>query len=75
MPIYETHFDPETKEITRHSEICDYEDMDDVILMEGEPVVDKPTYQVHEGGKLFSTFPWSLPSAAQVTGDTFWGGV
>jgi len=73
MPIYETHFDPDTKEVTRHSEISEYETLDEVEMMHGTPVVARGSYQVHEGGKLFSTFPWSLPSAAQATSDSIWG--
>ncbi|QFS86596.1 MULTISPECIES: hypothetical protein [Marinobacter] len=72
MTIFETHFDPETKEITRHSEATDYEDMDEVELMHGEPTVSKPSYQVYEDGLLFSRFAWSLPSAAQATSDGIW---
>ena len=74
MPIYETHFDPETKEVTEHSEITDYESMDECDLIHGDPIVTRPTYQVHEDGVLFSKFPWSLPSAAQATSDAIWAG-
>ncbi|MDC8457847.1 hypothetical protein [Marinobacter sp. DS40M6] len=72
MDIYETHFDPDTKEVTRHSEISDYEGMDEAELMHGEPIVARGSYQVHEGGLMFSTFPWSLPSAAPATSDPVW---
>lgn len=73
MAIYETHFDPDTKEVTRHSEITDYESMEEAELMHGEALVARGSYQVHEDGLMFSTFPWSLPSAAQVTSsDPVW---
>lgn len=72
MPIYETHFDPETKEITRHSEVSDYENMEEAELIHGETLVARGSYQVHEGGLMFSTFAWSLPSAANATSDPVW---
>lgn len=73
MPIFETHFDPDTKVVTRHSEVTEYEDMEEVEMTHGDPMVARGCYQVHEGGLLFSTFAWSLPSAAQATTDPLWG--
>ena len=74
MAIYETHFDPDTMEVTQNSEITEYESLDEVEMMHGTPLVSRGCYQVHEGGVLFSTFAWSLPSAAQATSDSIWGG-
>jgi hypothetical protein len=73
MSIFETHFDPDTKMVTRHSEVTDFDDLDEVELIHGDPVVSRGCYQVHEDGLLFSTFAWSLPSAAQAASDLLWG--
>ena len=74
MPIYETLFDVDTKEVTRHSEVTEYESLDEVEMMHGDPMVSRGSYQVHAGGVLFSTFAWSIKSAANATGDPVWAG-
>jgi len=73
MPIYETHFDPDTMQVTRHSEVTEYEDFEEAEMMNSEVITARGSYQVHKGGVMFSTFPWSLSSVAQATSDPIWG--
>lgn len=72
MTIYETYFDPDTKEVLFNSEPTDFNDLDEVALIHGTPLVDRESYQVYPDGVLFSRFPWSLPSAEQATSDPIW---
>ncbi len=74
MPIYETHFDVDTKQVTQHSEVTDYESLDEVEMIHGDPLVNRGSYQVHPDGVLFSTFAWSVKSAASATGEPVWAG-
>jgi hypothetical protein len=74
MPVYETRFDIETKQVTRHSEVTDYHDLEEVEMMKGQPFLTRGNYLIYYGGVLFSTFAWSLPSAAlAVNADPFHG--